>query len=148
MAAEKQTKPIAGEQVLLTSDNGVLTLTNYRVKYDAKGTGASKFVSISLDAVSSCGLVTRTRPILLVLAAIGAIAAFVQPESAARYGLLLIALCLAGAYFLTRSGVITVSSNGGEGIAVPAKGMSRDLILGFLEAVMDAKLQFIGKKAS
>ena len=148
MATENQPKPIAGEQVLLASDNGVLTLTNYRVKYDAKGTGASKFVSISLKAVSSCGLVTRTRPILLILAAIAAIAAFVQPESAARYGLFLIALCLFAAYFLTRSGVITISSNGGEGIMVPAKDMSRDRILAFLEAVMDAKLQFISKKTS
>ena len=140
MATTAQPKPIMGEQTLLTSDNGILSLTNYRVKYDAKGNGMSKFVSISLEAVSSCGLITRSRPILLILAAIALIAAFAQPDQSARYGLLLVGLVLGIAYLLTRSGVITVSSNGGEKIAVPAKGMNRESILAFLEAVMDAKL--------
>lgn len=145
MAALRQPKLIAGEQSLLTSNNGVLTLTNYRVKYDAKGSGMSKFVSISLDAVSSCGLVTRSSPIWLGLAAIAGIAAIVQPVEAARLGLFLAALCFFAAYFFTQAGVITVSSSGGEGIVVPAKGMSRESILVFLEAVSEEKLKFIGK---
>jgi len=146
MASEKQPKSISGEQVLITSDNGVLALTNYRVKFDAKGNGISKFVSISLESVSSCGLVMRSRPVLLVLAAIAVIVAFLQPESAARYGLILLGVGFVAAYFLTRSAVIMVSSNGGEEIAAPAKGMGRENILTFLEAVMDAKLKFIGKQ--
>ena len=145
MATVSQPKPITGEQSLLTSDNGVLTLTNYRVKYDAKGNGMSKFVSISLESVSSCGLITRSRPILLILAAVALIAAFAQPDQSARIGLLVAALAFGIAYFSTRSGVITVSSNGGESIVVPAKGMSRESIVSFLEAVMEAKLKFIGK---
>jgi hypothetical protein len=145
MAAVAQAKPIAGEQSLLTSDTGILALTNYRVKYDAKGNGMSKFVSISLESVSSCGLITRSRPILLVLAAVALIAAFAQSDQSARVGLLAVAAAFGVAYFLTRSGVITISSNGGESIVVPAKGMGREAIVSFLEAVMEAKLKFIGK---
>lgn len=139
---------IAGEQSLLTSDNGVLMLTNYRVKYEAKVNGMSKFVSISLDSVSSCGLVTRSFPILLVIAgilAIVAIAGFAKSGLAAGVLLLLAALVFGVAYPLTRTGGITVSSNGGEEIFVPSKGMSHESTLVFLEAVMEAKLKFIGK---
>lgn len=140
-----QPKPIAGEQSLFTSDNGVLTLTNYRVKQNAKGNGMSRFVSISLESVSSCGLVTRSRPILLILAAIAGIAVFALPEQSARLGLLPVALGFCVAYFFTRSGVITVCSNGGEEIVIPVKGMSRESVLVFLEAITEAKLKFIGK---
>lgn len=149
MTAENKVRPIVGEEVVVTSGNGVLTVTNYRVKYDASKKGNSKFVSISLESISSCGLVTRSRPVLLVLAAITLILALAQLGSAAGSGLLLvIGLGFLVAFFVTRSSVITVSSNGGEDIVVPAKGMSRDATLFFLEAVMDAKLKFIGKIAA
>src|SRR5665811_706901 len=103
---------LSGEKSLLTSDNGVLTLSNYRVKYDAQAKGSSKFMTITLDAVASCGLVTQSKPILLVIAAIcAAIGAVVQHDRGALFGLLFLALCFVVAYFLTRSGVITISSN-------------------------------------
>ncbi len=130
---------------MLTSDNGVLTLTNYRVKYDAKAQGATKFVAITLDSVASCGLVTKSYPVLLILAAISAIAAIIQHENNVLVTLLFIALCFVVAYFLTRSGVITIRSNGGEHIDVPAKGMKPEIIRTFVEAVVEAKLNYIGK---
>lgn len=136
---------LIGEKALLTSDNGVLTLTNYRVKYDAKAQGATKFVTITLDSVASCGLVTKSYPILLIIAAISAIAAIIQRDSGGLGVLLFIALCFVAAYFLTRSGVITIRSNGGEHIDVPAKGMKPEVIRTFVEAVVEAKLKFIGK---
>lgn len=136
---------LAGERTLQTSDNGVLALTNYRVKYDAKTKGASKFVTISLDAVASCGLVTKSYPILLIIAAISAIAAIIQRENGGLGVLVFVALCFVGAYFVTRTGVITISSKGGEHIDVPAKGMKPEIIRTFVEAVVEAKLKFIGK---
>jgi|ERR1019366_5861045 hypothetical protein len=136
---------LSGEKSLLTSDNGVLTLSNYRVKYDAQAKGSSKFMTITLDAVASCGLVTQSKPILLVIAAICAIGAVVQHDRGALFGLLFLALCFVVAYFLTRSGVITISSNGGERIDVPTKGMKQENIRSFVEALVEAKLNFIGK---
>lgn len=145
MATLSQSKPITGEQTLITSDNGVLSLTNYRVKYDASEGGTSKFVSITLEAVSSCGLITRSNPILLLFAAITVIAALLQTDQGIRFGLFFASVAFVVVYFLSRSAVIAINSNGGEGIAAPAQGMSRENILVFLEAVTDAKLKFIGK---
>jgi|GEM_PF-1338300 len=145
MANDNPVKALSGEYDLVSSDSGVLTLTNYRVKYDAKARGASKYVSIPLDAVSSCGLVTRSYPLLLIFAAVAGIAGFAAPQGASGFPLLAIALAFIIAYFTTRAGVISISSNGGENITVPAKGMDRNRILYFVEAVMQAKLKFTGK---
>ncbi len=48
---------------------------------------------------------------------------------------------LAIAYFLSRRAVISISSNGGQTILVPAKGMSRTSVIEFLEAVEREKLK-------
>ncbi len=72
---------LPGEHVV--TSNEILTLTNYRVFRDAAATGGSRYVSISLDAISSCGLVTGSQPILLVLGIIAALGAFVLKGDAA-----------------------------------------------------------------
>lgn len=148
MATTSKANPIPGERIILTSDNGVLTLTNYRVKHDAKISGKSKFLSITLESVSSCGLVTRTNPALLIIAAIlGALGVFGFIGQGNQYapGMLLLGLCFGVAYQLTKSGGITISSNGGEEIFVSTKSMSHESTLVFIEAVTEAKLKCIGK---
>lgn len=148
MSTTKKTTTIPGEQAILTSENGVLTLTNYRVKHDAKIGGKSKFVSISLESVSSCGLVTRTNPVLLVIAAILGVlglVGFIGQGNQYAPGMLLVSLCFCVAYLLTKSGGIIISSNGGENIFVSTKGMGHESILIFVEAVTEEKLKFIGK---
>lgn len=145
MSNENGTALVAGEQTILSSNNGVLSLTNYRVKYDAKAGGQSKYVSISLDNVSSCGLVTQSRPTLLFIAAICAALGIALKDGDALIGMLVVAVAFFIAYLVTRAAVITVSSNGGEGISVPAKGMAREEIVAFLEAVSAAQLRFLGK---
>lgn len=143
---------LPGEQVIKESDNGVVALTNYRVRFDAAAAGSAKYVSIPLEAVASCGLTTNSRPSLLIAAGIAALIAFVQPDSAARYLLLLGALVLLIIYFAMRSAVLIVSSSGGEAIVVPAKGMSRDEIVPFLEAIVEARLRLpksgVGERSS
>lgn len=133
---------LEGEHVLKSSDKDLLRLTNYRVTFNAAASGASKHISIPLDAVASCGLVTRSYPWLLLAAGICVIAALFQNQSGAAVGLLVVAAAFVGAYFITRSAVITVSSNGGESIVVPARGMSHEQIAPFLDAVLEAKLRF------
>lgn len=142
MNAETCTLP--GERFLKISDNGVLVLTNYRVKYDSHGQGASKFVTMSLDSVSSCGLVTQSRPMLLALAAVALIAALLQNKQELAIVLLIVATVLAAWYLVTRSAVVTISSNGGQPIVVPAKGMKRESVLAFVEEVIEAKIRFCG----
>jgi hypothetical protein len=135
---------LTGEKVLMTSDKEVLTLTNYRVRFDQAARGASNYITICLDSVASCGLVTKSRPLLLVLAAIIVIGGVAQNDSGLKVMSILAAIILVGAFFVTRKAVIAISSNGGEQIIVPVKGMSRDEIIAFLEMLDDARLKLTG----
>jgi hypothetical protein len=133
-------KLMAGERVIMTSNDEMLTLTSHRVRLDTTVRGASKFVSITLDSVASCGLVTRTRPVLLILGAVAGIVGVAQSAAEARFGLLVVAAVLVIVYFVTRAAVVTIASTGGETITLPAKGMGREAIVEFLEEVEHAKL--------
>jgi len=62
----KAVELVPGEQVVLRSDEDTLVLTTKRVRYDAVVLGRSKFISITLDSVASCGLATRSYPLFEV----------------------------------------------------------------------------------
>lgn len=145
MATERPVTLIDGEEALVASDGSLLTLTNYRLIYDSHGGDNSKYVAMTLESIATFGLVTRSKPILLILGAISIIAALAQSDPSSRGGLILLGVIFGVAYLATRSAVITVSSNGGQDIVVPAKGMKREKILDFLDNVAKAKLKFLGK---
>ncbi len=135
------------ERIVTSSDNDVLVLTTKRVRYDSVTWGRSNLISITLGSVASCGLVTRSFPFLLILAAIAVVAAFMLPllglglPGQALGILSVVVVGLIVAYFLTRKAVISVASNGGQTIMVPTKGMDREAIIGFIEAVEREKLK-------
>jgi len=130
------------EKVLLEANDGILTLTTHRVRLDQRGSGHSRLVGITLDAVASCGLVTKSAPILLVLGAIaGALGLALLSQRSEAPGLLLTAVgvALVIAYVVSRSSVLAVAS-AGETISVAIKGMNRDSIAEFVETLEQAKL--------
>ena len=131
---------LPGEQVVLSSDNDVLTLTNKRVRYDSVVWGQSNLIGITLSAVASCGLITMSFPLLLILAVVAILAGFSQ-RGDSMWGLFFVAAVLVVAYFVTRKAVISVASNGGQEILVPAKGMNREAIIKFIEAIEREKLK-------
>ena len=121
------------EQVVMSSDKNILTLTTKRVRYDCAVFGASGFMSITLDSVASCGVVTKSFPILLLAAAAALISAFIYDD--VWWMFFGVAAVFVVVYCLTRRAVISIASNGGETIMVPARRMSRHSIIEFLEAV-------------
>lgn len=134
---------VQGERVLLESSGKVLTLTSHRVRYEAKASGHSKVIGITLDAVASCGLVTRSYPVLLAIAGLAGIGGLVSRNGSSNGSLLFVAaVILVLAYFITRSAVIEVAS-AGERIRVSAKGMSRESLMEFIDNVEAAKLRFV-----
>jgi Na+-transporting methylmalonyl-CoA/oxaloacetate decarboxylase gamma subunit len=141
-------KLLQGEQMLMESSGKVLTLTTARVRYEATERGRSKVVSMTLDAVASCGLATRSFPVLLALAAFSAVVgvAFVFRGSDGSFLFFLAAIVLGVAYLLTRTAVLEVSS-AGESIMVPTKGMSRDTLMEFVDAVDVAKHKYLTARA-
>jgi hypothetical protein len=131
---------LPNEQIVTQTDYGVLTLTTKRVRYDSVLWGRSHLVSITLGSVASCGLVTRSYRLLLLLGGIAFVASFLQ-AGAGFWGLLVAGAVLVGAYWFTRKTVISVASNGGESILFPTQGMKREAVLAFVEAVEREKLK-------
>jgi hypothetical protein len=118
-------KMLRDERELISTNERLLTLTTHRVRVDAKVAGRTRLVSISLDAVVSCGVTTRSHPLLLGVAVlVGLIGVFglIQKQSGSE-GALAVAAVFAIAYFLTRAATLKVAS-AGDAIEVPASGMS------------------------
>ena len=142
-------KLLPGESTVSEASVECLTLTTHRVRYDQKASGASQIIGITLDAVSSCGVVSKNYPILLLLAVVvggfGALR-FTQEngDQNMTYGLLLAAAALVATYFLTRTVVLAISSPG-QSITISAKGMKPDALRAVVDDVEQAKLKYLGK---
>lgn len=130
------------EQVVRESPQGILTLTTKRVRYDSTYFGGSRFVSITLDSVASCGLVTKSFPILLLLSAAAFFGGYTytghDDTRSILYG---IGAFLVVLYFLTRRGYISIASNGGQRIQMPSSNMTRDYTIEFFDALEREKLK-------
>jgi len=129
---------IPGERIVMSFAKDIVILTNHRIRYDSTQFGSSKFVSVTLDSVASCSLVTKSLPILLLVAAV----ALIVPLYTGGHMMdtVVIAIVLVVAYFLTRFTVISIASKGGATIRVPTKGMNRAVVAEFLETVEREKL--------
>ena len=144
-------KLLAGETTISESEIEHLTLTTHRVRYDQRTSGATRIVSITLDAVSSCGIISKSYPILLLLAVVAFLLGLFLlstgvEEGNVRNGLFLGAIALLIAYFATRFVALSISSPG-ESITVGASGVNPDVLIGFIDAVEQAKLNYLGRVA-
>jgi len=139
-------KLLPGEATISSSIDG-LTLTTHRVRDDQTASGSRQVISITLDAVSSCGIVSKSYPILLLLAVLSGgfgLLRLSKEEQSLTYAPILLALVLVLAYFLTRSVVLAISSPG-QSISISAKGMEPDTLIAFVDEVEQAKLHYLGK---
>lgn len=127
------------EDVVLSSEKGVLTLTTKRVLYDSTAFGSSNYISISLKSVSSCGLTTLSYPTFLILSVFTLLISFMLGDEQKMLGFLAAVLFVL-LYLMTKKSIITIASNGGQSIIVPAKGMSKTKIIEFLVALDAQKL--------
>lgn len=133
------------EQILkVFGDDDTLVLTTKRVRYNSVVWGNSKLISITLDSVASCGLITTSSPFLLILAAIAGIASFMQ-NTYPTWVFILTAVVLIIAYGSTRKSSISIASNGGQVILMPITGVKREAAVDFIEAVEWDKLNVMNK---
>jgi hypothetical protein len=137
---------LAGERILMQSSDRAVSLTNHRVVYQAAAAGSSNFRSITLDAVSSCGLTTTSQPLLLIFGAIAVICGVIvigdkmmRDQSVGVFALF-VGVILVVLYFATRKAALVICSNGGERISLAAPASHRDSLLALLHAVDEAKL--------
>ncbi len=130
---------IPGEQIVMSSDLDRLVLTTRRVRYDSVVLGSSRLISMTLTSVASCGLTTRSFPLLLLLA-VGALLYGLSQRSGDLEVFVGAFIVLLIAYFSSRRAMLSIASDGGQSIMVPARSMKRDAILEFIEAVETQKL--------
>jgi hypothetical protein len=130
---------LLGERQISESSDGSIVLTSHRVRLDQGG----EFLSISLEQVASCGIGTRSHPILLVIAAIVWLCTFQFSDArvttlAFLLGTVVGAL-IVGVYVMSRTQVIVIAS-AGESIRIRTRGMSRAACVQFIDDLERAKL--------
>lgn len=126
---------LPGEQIVMSSTDDALMLTNFRVKYESTTGQGSVYKSIALPKVCACTVETRKYPLLLLLAAIAVLTVLATPANTAKIASVLVGLVFVGLYYLLRSGQMEVISDSGSSIAIPTKGLSHDQVRQFTEAI-------------
>lgn len=129
------------EEDVMSSGDDTLKLTTKRVRAEYVYFGSSSFVSMTLDSVSSCGLITKSYPVLLIIAGLVMFLGFGFSADFPIEAAVAIAIICIVSYFLTKGAIISICSNGGKSIEVAAKSMSRSSIIEFLDAIENEKLK-------
>ena len=118
------------EDVLVTSNQDKVILTNQRVQLSDKEWGRSHQITIFLEDISSIENVYKSNPIFLVLSGLGAVIGLLTFGRAADGNISLIAFILTIAFLLlwvnSRQHAIIVSSNGGGRLTFLVGGMGTD----------------------
>ena len=129
---------LPGEQVVLSSDGDVVVLTTHRIRMHSVVWGQALIVSMTLDSVASCRYSTESNTKLLIAAIVIGIIGLSGPGS----GLLLgISGMLLIAYWMFSLVYISITSNGGSVLRIPARGLSQEDVVAFIDAVEREKLR-------
>jgi hypothetical protein len=141
---------LPGESIVSETSDKQLMLTTHRVRYDDRVPGTTRVIGITLDAVSSCGIISKSHPILLLLAILAGIFGLVQGvggESDGQgmaYASILLALVIVMAYFLSCTMALAISSPG-QSITVSMRGLNLDALVAWVDDVEQAKLRYLDK---
>jgi hypothetical protein len=144
-----RTPLLVGETEIATTPDRRLRLTTQRMIYSHETSGASRFVSITLDSVSSCSVNATSAPILIVigilLVCVGL--ATIDGRSDTGGALVIIGVTLALSYLASRSASLVISSNGGERVGIPVSPSKRADFIAFANAIDSAKLALRMRRA-
>lgn len=147
---EATMKLLPGESIVSETSDKHLTLTTHRVRYDDRVPGTTRVIGITLDAVSSCGIVSKSYPILLLLAILAGVFGLIQgvgresEDQGMAYASILLALVFVMAYFLSRTMALAISSPS-QSITVSVEGLNLDALVSWVDDVEQAKLRYLGK---
>jgi hypothetical protein len=132
----KKIKPLEGEELISESQNGVCTLTNYRIYYSDVQFGKAYFLSILLENISSVEISYRSNIFILLFGILSVIIGVAVREALVLgliFGMILIL-----AYFLSRRHYIVISPNGGVKMKLLVKGMKTSEVLKFHNQIEQA----------
>ncbi len=135
---------LENEKEIMTSDDGTVVLTNYRVQY----TQQDRFISIMLDKISAIQFVYRSNLYALYLGVFVGILSIIA--GAAEMGQLFIIGLLVAAilllyYFFSRHHVVAIVSDSGTSLDFYTKGANRSSLMKFVNAVEREKFIYSKK---
>jgi hypothetical protein len=132
------------ESVLSFTENGMVTLTTHRVRYNNKIWGQSNFISIMLEKISSVQVLSISYPLLWILGALTVVAGLALATT--RNGgtpeviiSLFIAFFLIVGYFISRRHICTITSDGGSRIIFRTENMPTAALINFVHQIEAAK---------
>lgn len=134
---EKQ-EYLPGEELVTESENKLITLTNFRLRYYSSNRGSAYIVSLMLNKISSIEVHYKSLWFLLIIGIVviaGGLLAGAQNQGDMMIAGLVIGLVLILIYFLSRKHVVTVSSMGGAKINFETKGMKRETLMNFINKI-------------
>jgi hypothetical protein len=131
---------IQGERLIAQSPDQLLTLTSHRVQYFGGGTGDTRYTSITLDQVASCGLTTTSQPALIILGILIAMGGLLSGDESGMAICALLGMIMVVAFFTGQRAALLICSAGGERISLPASASQRNQLLVLLYAVDEAIL--------
>ncbi|RFP66401.1 hypothetical protein D0N36_03370 [Hymenobacter lapidiphilus] len=135
-----------GESLITQSPNNVVMLTSHRIRYNAASSSYAHLVSMMLEKVSSCEVRYQSHPGLLILgllvAGLGSLGFAGNGDTQAMaMAAIVIGLVLVLVYFSTRKHIVSIASDGGSRIGFETKGMKREAIVAFVNAIEKAKVK-------
>lgn len=134
---EKQ-EYLPGEELVTESENKLITLTNFRLRFNSSNRGSAYIVSFMLNKISSIEVHYKSLWLLLIIGIVviaGGLLAGAQNQGDMMIAGLVIGLVLILIYFLSRKHVVTVSSMGGAKINFETKGMKRETLMNFINKI-------------
>jgi hypothetical protein len=130
-----------GEEIITQSDENIVTLTNFRIRYTDTQFNQAHIISIMLEKISSIEMHYASQIYYLLAGIIvSAFGIITTANHTNEYGVfaIIIGLILVGMYFSSRRYLLTISSDGGGKINFQAKGMKKETILDFVNKVEKA----------
>lgn len=137
------------ESVLSFTENGMVTLTTHRVRYNNKVWGQSNFISMMLEKISSIQVLSTSYPLLWIL---GVLIGVISLTMAATKNIgapeltisLFAAFFLIVGYFMSRRHVCTITSDGASKIIFRTESMPTEALIDFVSKIEGAKHKRMG----
>jgi hypothetical protein len=140
---------MSAESILTQSDNGHITLTTHRLRYNNEAFSKAKIISIMLENISSIEVNYKSWFLMLVLGVFIGIAgvgmsivgANEEAYDLQKGGLALFviaAICIV-IYLFSKRHVITVASKGGARISFFTKRIGRGSVIEFIDKIEKAQ---------
>ncbi|MCC6372967.1 MAG: hypothetical protein IT236_18335 [Bacteroidia bacterium] len=131
-----------GEQIISSSNDKKVTLTNQRLLKLEKGFGNARSISIHHSKISSVEIKYISWPWALIigifLLIVGLLNSTLRLDYTTFLGILIGTFFIL-LYFLSRRHLITITSDGGTRLNIQTKGMSSDDVLAFVNKMEYAK---------